>query len=188
MVCRPACPFCSTRENRREAVAGLDHDDDEGVMNTEPEFPCTCTITAAGACERDLACPVCDDAAEEARAERGEQLGRDWFLPPAAAEYARELGRTAARATLAKDYSRPAGLPVGAGRAVDHQGAAVSRLVRGLVLGPAGRHRATGMTRTGAPPGDSMPSPRRASPAAAAGPRHNRPTNRKHPRTWAGTQ
>jgi hypothetical protein len=74
-------------------------------------FPCTCTITDAGDCERDLACPVCGDAAEDARAERGERLARDWFLPPAAAEYAREQGRTAARATLAKDYSRSVACP-----------------------------------------------------------------------------
>jgi len=39
-------------------------------MNTEPEFPCTCTITDAGDCERDLACPVHGDAAEDARVER----------------------------------------------------------------------------------------------------------------------
>ena len=70
-------------------------------------FPCTCTITDAGDCERDLACSVCGDAAEDARAERGERLARDWFLPPAAAEYARRKGADAARALLARDYDWP---------------------------------------------------------------------------------
>lgn len=49
---------------------------------------------------------MCGDAAEEARAERGAPLDPR-LVPTGRAEYARNEGRTAARAILARDYSRP---------------------------------------------------------------------------------
>jgi hypothetical protein len=98
---------------------------------------CTCTITDAGGLRAgDVTCPVHGDAAEEARAERGERLARDWFLPPAAAEYARELGpHGGAR------HPWPLACPWEAPRPVDHPVPAGPRLGCGFPRGQTGTDR-----------------------------------------------